>query len=243
MARTSTGSSRRYETTVHDVREVSLTGTADAGPWSRMMHREGLRPLPVDGRAEITLLACASTYMGVRFREFSLCVTVAQPTSVSGLSGAYLARAYNSVRFFAFLERAWFKSPYEQADVAVDSGLPASFDVRQGDATLLRARMSARPGETEPGDDTWEGTVFLPRSERSRDPLGKLFFARLRGVSRLHPFATDDEFEIGETQDEVLRLLSHSDFRPLRWGIRNGAEHSRSRSYARATPSAAEAGA
>jgi hypothetical protein len=243
MSPAATGGPRRYETTVRDVREVALVGGAGLAPWSEALAPEGLRPLPVDGRAEITLLASAATYMGVRFRELALCVTLAQPTRESALAGAWMARAWNSVRFFAFVERARFRTPYELAEVAVDSGLPASFGASRQGSPLLRARMAARPTESEPGDDTWEGTVFLPRPDGSRDPLGKLFFVRLRGVSRVHPWAPDDVLEIGDARDAALDLLARSDFRPHAWRIRNGAEHSRSRSYARAPSTAFEGSA
>jgi hypothetical protein len=243
MSRSAAAGARRYETTVRDVREVSLVGLADPAPWAETMAPEGLRPLPVDGRAEILLLASASTYMGVRFRELAVAVTLAQPTRESALAGAFMARGWNSVRFFAYVERAWFKTPYEPAEVSVDNALPASFGASRQGASLLRARMAARPTVAEPGADTWEGTVFLPRPADSRDPLGKLFFVRLRGVCREHPWAPADTLEIGPAPDEVLALLTASDFTPRLWRVRTGAEHSRSRSYARAPSAAFETGA
>jgi hypothetical protein len=218
------GSTRRYETTVRDVEEVSVVGGAELGSWAGRMERDGLRPLPVEGRAEITLLACSSTYMGIRFRELALAVTVAQPTSASALHGAYLVKAWNSVRFFAFVERAWFKTPYEPARVSVDAGPPAAFSAERQGTSLLTARMAGRPGQAEAGDDAWEGTVFLPGIAGDRGPQGRLYFVRLRGVCREHPFGPADALEITRGADETLDLLARSDFRPRLWRIRHGAE-------------------
>jgi hypothetical protein len=84
--------------------------------------------------------------------------------------------------------------------------------------------------------DGWEGPVFLPRRMRRSGRPGMFFYARLHGLTRSQPFSPSSDrvvFLPGE-EDRVLGLLASSDFKAIEWHVRDGAVHSKSRSYARA---------
>src|SRR5262249_27557184 len=87
------------------VREVSLLGTADLAFWKDRLLKEELLPVQSDGRAQLLIIAADSKFMGVRFRELSFCVSVSRPDGGIRQDAAYLVRAFNSCRFFAFCER------------------------------------------------------------------------------------------------------------------------------------------
>src|SRR6476620_3923767 len=111
------------------VQEVSLLGTADLAFWKDRLLKEDLLPAESGGQAQILIIASNLKYMGVRFRELSFSVLVSLPEAGIRQDAAYLVRAFNSCRPFAFCERVFFSTPYYHGDVQVSASLPASMRV------------------------------------------------------------------------------------------------------------------
>ena len=63
-----------YISTITDVREVTLRGTADLVYWRDCLQREGLAPYDEDGRAALLVTAIESKFRGIPFREMKLAV-------------------------------------------------------------------------------------------------------------------------------------------------------------------------
>lgn len=223
------------------VREVSLLGTADLAFWKQPLLKEQLVPAESDGRAQLLIIAADSKFMGVRFRELSFCVSVLRPDDGTRQDAAYLVRAFNSCRFFAFCERVFFSTPYYQGDVRVSAALPSSMHLVRKGEVVFAAEMGADPSAPgrEPlrcGEDGWDGPVFLPEGRRRGGRQGKLFVARLRGYTRRYAFLPGtDLVTIRPWPDsEVLQALRDSHFVAKEWIIREDATHAKSKTYRRA---------
>jgi hypothetical protein len=223
------------------VREVSLLGTADLAFWKDRLLKEELLPAESDGRAQLLIIAADSTFMGVRFRELSFCVSVPRPGDGSRQDAAYLVRAFNSCRFFAFCERVFFSTPYYHGDVRVSAALPASMRLVKKGEVVFAAEMGADPsapgrGPLRCGEDGWDGPVFLPAGRRRGGRQGKLFVARLRGYTRTYAFLPGaDSVAIRPWPgSEVLQALRDSHFVPKEWVVREDATHAKSKTYQRA---------
>ena len=223
------------------VREVSLLGTADLAFWKDWLLKEELLPAQSDGRAQILIIAADSKFMGVRFRELSFCVSVSRPDGGIRQDAAYLVRAFNSYRFFAFCERVFFSTPYYHGDVRVSASLPPSMHLVKKGEVVFAAQMGAGPSGLgrEPsrcGEDGWDGFVFLPEGRRRGGRQGKLFVARLRGYTRTYAFlpGTDSVAIKASPDSEVLQALRDSHFVAKEWIIREDATHAKSKTYKRA---------
>jgi hypothetical protein len=217
------------------VREISLLGTADLAFWTQRMAAEELVPAPLDGRAQILIVATDAKFMGVRFRELSFSVRVLVPGEAIG-TGAYLLHAFNSCRTFAFCERVFFATPYYHGDVRVSASLPARVELVRDDQVLFRAQMLAPGREAmRSGKEGWDGPVFLPAKRRGPG-AGKLFFARIEGDTQAYPFLDSmDSLAISPAQDDrVLHALLDSGFAAREWAIRTDAMHAKSKTYKRA---------
>jgi hypothetical protein len=221
------------------VREVSLFGTADLGFWKEQLAKENLAPAESAGRAQLLIIAADLKFMGVRFQELSFSVLVAQRDGGIPQHGAFLLRAFNTCRFFAFCERVFFSTPYYYGAVRVSAAFPASMQLAQRGETLFRAEMQADPtGSREPvrtGEDGWEAPVFLPATRRGKDRPGRLFFARIKGHTRTYPFLPSiDSITITPSRgSEVLQALLDSQFTGQEWAVREDATHAKSKTYQR----------
>jgi hypothetical protein len=224
----------RWAAELVHVREVSLQGTADLTFWARRLAGEGLRPAERDGRAEVQVIAAEGRFWGVRFRELSFSVLVHPPREGAPQGAAYLVRAFNSVRFFAFCERAFFATPYLHGAVRLSAAVPASVQLVLGGEVVFAAEMGAGPrGPSRQGEEGWEGPVFLPRRRGATGP-GKLFWARLRGQTCAYPFLPADAVTIQPaTAGEALQALRESQFVGREWVVREDATHAKSKTYPR----------
>jgi hypothetical protein len=233
------------------VQEVSLLGTADLAFWKERLLKEQLLPAESDGQAQLLIIAADLKYMGVRFRELSVSVMVSRPKNGTWQEAAYLVRAFNSCRLFAFCERVFFSTPYYPGDVRVSASLPASMHlVKQGEAVFAAemvadaCRLAREPSRC--GEDSWEGPVFLPEGRRRKGRQGKLFVARLRGHTRRYPFLPgSDSVGIRPSPDsEVFQALGASHFLAKEWIVRADATHAKSKTYNRddLLPGGAQAG-
>src|SRR5438067_2909034 len=170
----------QYAAVLPQVREVSLLGTADLAFWKDRLAKEELVPAETNGQAQVLVIAADSKFMGVPFREVSFSVLVSPPTGRVLPGGAFLVRAFNSCRFFAFCERVWFSTPYDHGEVRVSAAAPVSIRLTHRRQELFRAEMSPRE-PARVGDGGWHGPVYLPARKNGPGPL---FFARLQGHTR-----------------------------------------------------------
>jgi hypothetical protein len=223
----------KYVAEVSPVREVSLRGVADVKPWREPLGAVRLEPAESDGRAVVMLSATDARFRGVRFREFSISVLARERDG--GVEGWFLAHAFNSRRFFAWVERAWFSTPYYHARIAVDAGPPAAVEVGADDGVLCIA-MSREMQGREPsrrGPESWHGPIFLPPRPGQPHAAPKLFYARLEGDALAFPFAADrDEIMIMPSEKwPIFGQLAATNFQPIEWLLRPAAVHAKSRTY------------
>lgn len=224
----------KWAAQLEHVREVSLLGTADLTFWTDRLAMEGLLPDAAAGQARLLIIAADSRFMGIPFRELSLSVLVRWQEH----QGAFLLRAFNSCRCFAFCERVLFSTPYYHGDVRVSAELPAAVRLAGRGGAVFRAEMAAHAPATAParsGQDGWEGPVFLPARRRAKAPEGRLFFARLRGHTQTYPFDLGvDSLTIRPGKDgAALQALLESRFVPREWIVRAAAAHAKSKTYER----------
>lgn len=220
----------QYVAELPHVREVSLVGTADLGFWTDRLRVEGLEPLDCDGRARILVIAADSRFLRLRFQEISFSIVL------SSGSGAFLAQAFNSRRFFAFCERKFFRTPYAFGRLRVSASLPASVQLTRNDELLFRAEMGAGAAPLPPGSSPyqagWEGPVFLPSRGQARS-RGRRFFARIRGAAQTVAFEPSrDVLELRPASGlPTFQDLIDSGFRATHWLVRQDAVHAKSRTY------------
>ena len=230
MIQTAVKSPVQLAADIRDVREVTIRGSANLDFWKRRLECEDLIPIERDGRAQLLVIAAAMRFKGIHFAELSFSVLVrrGQP------EGAFLVQAFNTVRFFAFVERNLFSAPYHHGDVQLDVGTSPFARVADKDQGGFRAEMAG--AEREPasiGEAGWEGPVFLPRDSRSQSPRRKYFVAGIRGRTRSYPFTSDDRITIEPSaRSPIFQWLIDSGFAGLEWSIRESARHSKSKTMA-----------
>ncbi len=167
----------RYQVIVHDVKEVSLYGRADLGYWQAHLAREGLAPFDDGGQAELLLIAADMVWMGVRFTELSVSVALAPAGAPDQRAGMYLAQAFNSVRWFAWVERTLFQTPYYPARTQVSAQAPVSITLHDGAAVTFRAALAPTTPLASRGPGRCAGPVYLPSAITQTRQTEQLFFA------------------------------------------------------------------
>ncbi|MFO0811281.1 MAG: hypothetical protein U0746_21845 [Gemmataceae bacterium] len=224
----------KYDVEIANVREVSLVGTADLAYWADRLRPAGLHPTVADGRALLLLVAVAARFNGIPFHELSVSVFLSREVGGPGRDAGYLVHAYNSIRFFAWVERTFFRTPYYPASLEVACGPPASFRVSRGGATLLAASMASGRQPTRDGDEYWEAPIYLPGRGREAD-ASRLFHAKLSGRTQTYPFeAGKDVLKLApESGEPVVALLAESHFAGKEWVVRANATHGKSKTVAR----------
>jgi hypothetical protein len=229
----------KWAATLAHVREVSLSGMADLRFWTEWLRSEDLRPADYDGQAQLMIIAADAKYMGLRFQELSFSVGVQPQDRDSPRDAVYLVGAFNSRSFIACCERVLFSTPYEYGRVALSTAMPAAIEVASDQRGVFSAAMNAgRATQREPlraCDEGWDGAVYLPGKGRQKGRAGKLFFARLRGFTKVYPFvAGKDSLTIEPaTQSPVLRAMRDSNYVAKEWVIREDAVHAKSKTYNR----------
>lgn len=226
----------KYVAELPHVREASILGSVDLGFWKYRLSREGLEPVEFDGRGRMVITATDSRFMGVKFRE--LIIAVFARRLDGSQEGLFLSHAYNSVRFFAFVERIRFSTPYYPARIDVEVEPPVLFQAVEKGTTRIRAEMgvdvtaTARP-LLRKGDEVWQGPIFLPANERRRIPMGRYFLAKLAGVIEVFPFLPAvDRFTVQPgSGPPTLQSLPDSQFTPAEWQIRRDAAHAKSKTF------------
>lgn len=236
------GTTVKYAARLDHVREVTLQGEAELAFWGGRLREHDMVPVEEDGKAQILIIAADAKFAGVRFREVSVSVAVSRPEGAARKDAVFLVQAFNSSRFFAFCERAVFKTPYQHGRTRVSASYPPSIQVRLGGEVVLQAGMGLDPSGTarEPsraGEDGWEGPVFLPEGRRGSGQPGRLFFARIGGQTRVYPFREGHDtvtIRASPGGPTVFRDLVDSRFTGKTWIVRENAEHAKSKTYRRA---------
>ena len=222
----------RYLAEPKHVREVTLTGATDLGFWSDYLKSEGLAPVRYGDDGQIVVVAAEMVYLGLRFTEVSFSVRAILIHS-SGSAGMRLLHAFTTSRIFAWCERALFATPYSHGKCCVSVHGPPSvrLDV-QGERVLSAEMSSVERPVMRAGDESWEVPVFLPSRGTANDR--RLFFARLRGHTVVHPFSTGDHFAIEPSaRGGALQPLADARFHPKEWVVRADATHGKSKTYRR----------
>ena len=228
----------KFVAVITHAREVSLLGTADLRFWQDRLRSERLHPIERDGKAQILISAVDARFKGLRFQELSVSIAAGPVDGSAERAGYYLARAFNSRRLFAWVERRMLSTPYYHARVEVDCGLPASIDVADGSRILLGARMTSDGAAgrvpLRSGDEFWEGPLFLPRSGRRADSPGNWFFAKIGGHAQTYAFAAGDVLTLSpHGSHEIFQSLIDSGFKARDWIIRENATHAKSKTFDR----------
>jgi len=223
--------SPKYIAVVANIKEVILSGIADLDFWREHLKLHALVPFSEDGRAHLLISATKLTWMSMPSRELTISVAVTTREDANTLDGFYLAHASNSSSMLAWMERAFFQTPYYPATIEVAEEMPARFKLSQAQNDWLVAQMGKPQSRPQRADELWQGAIFLPRDATSKQP-GNFFYASLGGATDAYPFSPSlDTFELKPQPDTPLRWLSDSNFTGKEWRIRANATHARSKTF------------
>ncbi len=219
-----------YIATIDRVREITLVGASDLAFWRRRLAEERLVPGDVGGHAESVVTVTLGRWAGLAFREVILAVRVSRDPGGDGSdrSAIYLAHAFSSSRFLAFMERTLFRTPYLPAEVACDVPSLRGFRVVEGPRAVLAGELPAGARRVAADPELWEGPICLTGGTER-------FFARLSGVTETFeaPGGCLRIDASGYGPAHPMRAFADAGFEPLRWSTRSDAIHARSRTVAR----------
>lgn len=238
-----------YVATLSGVREVSLLGDADLTYWQDRLRPQAVEPVAEHGRAQVLVIAADARFKGIRFQELSFSVLVETDAQVGRGPGAFLVQAFSSRRFFAWVERACFKTPYRHAGVTLSATVPAYVSLAWEKKTVFRAEMVESAGgaarvplqETEDG---WSGPVFLPGTAKTSPENRRWFFANIQGLTQSFPFSAEhDRLTLAPCPAlPLLGSLAESNFVPTQWLLRANCVHAKSKTYRRTAAGAGQGG-
>ena len=226
-----------YTIVLEDVQEVCLLGRADLDYFTHLLAPEGLYPTVQEGHAVLMVCAVDAVYGGTRYREAPLTVFTAREAGGSDRSGAFLLRAYNTSRFFAWVERVRNHAPYYHARIPRSYQHEHSFiQLICHGKPVLDAKMSGKASGAPAPNSLFEGPLQFPIAlaprRTSQDPAsapsGEQMWARLEGPMRVYPFLPgEDTLRIGDASlDRFAALLQASHFEPIEWWLREKGKHS-----------------
>jgi hypothetical protein len=221
----------KYVATITGVREVTLVGSADFAFWKDRLRNERLFPARIDGQAQIVVSTIAARFLGLRFSEACQAVAVSRTEDGEHRDGLYFLQAFNTSRLFTWFERTCFSTPYLHGQMTLDETVPASVQISDGDATVFAAVMSQAASPVRSplctGEDPFRGPIFLPG--------GKLFYADLRGDTRVYSVLPTDHVTLHSSpRTPVFDWLRDSQFAPREWWLRSSAVHARGKTLPRA---------
>lgn len=218
---------------VKNVKEVILLAEADLAFWQERLRAEALFPYSSNGKAELMISATALTWMGARSHELTIGIPVCLDQAASAPDGMYLLQAFNSSRLFAFVERAFFRTPYDPGRIQLAERVPARIELRDAQGPIFTADMNGSRPPARSEDELWQGTIFLPR-DKSQQPE-RFFVARLGGYTVAYPFApAHDALTLApRAAHPVFQWLQESNIAGKEWRIRSDARHARSKTFTR----------
>jgi hypothetical protein len=221
------GHRTKYVTIVQHVKEVSLYGRADLDYWRGRLLREGLAPLDDQGCAEVLLIAADMVWMGQRFSELSVSVSVARAGNQR--DGMYMIQAFNSLRAFAWVERTFFQTPYYRARTHVSVEAPVALALTVDGRAALSATLAGDTPRAGGGPETFSGPVYLPGALTRTPRAEKVFYAELSGETLVHPFGPNDRVVLAPNpRATVVQSLKESGFAGREWHIRPDGVHKKS---------------
>lgn len=225
----------KFVAELSNVTEVSLLGTTNLDYWQKRLSPYELIPQPINGSAQILVIAAKARYMGVPFCEVSFSIIVSPDQDQHSFQdAACLLRAFNSNRFFAFSERTFFSTPYSSAKCEIGLS-PPGIKLSNREETLFTAQMgSVENRETlQLDDDGWYGSVALLLPERNANTPHKYFIAKLSGKTSISPFeASSDTLIVSkDSSDSFFAELVESGFDGRQWIVRPSANHAKSKTY------------
>ena len=215
-----------YLITASEVPEVSLIGNADAEFWRERLKKEELYPYPGGDKIEIKLEAAKLRWKGIDSQEFTLSLAVSDRAE-DGEKNWFLIQAFNSSIPIAWIERAFFQTPFSHGGVRLEQRVPVSFKVNIGKEWFVSAQMSAQGRPVQTAYEVYEGPIYLPGDLILG--IRHHFFASLGGRTHTYPFLNgQDSLWINpSTHRKVFNWLLVSHFSPQEWKIRPDAIHSR----------------
>ncbi len=223
---------RRYPVEIRSVREAMLIGRADLAVWRRFLQPEALTPFAAEGAAQLVWTAISARWLGYRFRECSLSITVSASPDGATADGFRLLQAYNDSAAFAWVERTFFGTPYDPARIDLSIDAPWQLAVSRGAQRVCHAQgREASAAPTAAATSDWEGPIFI--AGRATGSPVRFFFARFTGVARQAAFEPAvDRFSLGDDdQSPALRDLKASGFVPHTWQFRATAVHGRTATF------------
>lgn len=218
----------KYIAEIKNVREICLVGSADLEFWKTHLGSLRLSSTNFAGRARIFISAVKLKWMGIAFQELSIAIAIDPPDSSS--HSIYLESAFNTSRLLAWSERTFFQTPYEHAQISMQTEQPWSFDLRDNALATLAVQCQ-RVAPTATIADDWTVSIFLPPASQST--RRKFFHAKLSGPVQVAPFAaTSAELRLQPSMKQpAIGLLVDSHFTPTEWRVRPNATHARSKTF------------
>lgn len=221
------GEQEKYITTIENVKETILVGTANLDFWRAHLKAQNLFPFDTNGQAQILISATQLVWSGRAFRELVISTRVGTNEKENMPEAACLIQAFNSSRMLTFAERVFFQTPYEWGKTESVERVPASIDFTDGNGAMFRAQMLGAPTRLRGEDEMIQGAIYLPQSNN-------LFYAKLGGYTETFAFAPTDNIEIKPSpRSPVFQWLIDSQFVPHEWRLRSHATHARSKTYRR----------
>lgn len=214
------------------VKEVSLLGTARFDYWQDVLRPHGLSPVPLDGEAQIIVVAAKARFKGVLYSEVGFSIVVSPNQKRHTLRDAVcLLRAYNSNRFFAFIERNVFATPYRYGKCEIELD-PIGVRVSIRGETLFSVQMGSvsHRERSQMDNDGWYGTIaIIP----PKGLANKYFVAKIDGPTTNYSFdgACDTLTFAKGSGIPILTQLAESGFHGKQWIIRPSANHAKSKTY------------
>jgi hypothetical protein len=210
-----------YTTIIEPVLEVSLIGDANFANWQPKLEAEGLDIRHHGDKIPVILSAVEATYMGMMFREFSISLAIND-------SHYFLAHAYNSNRFFAWVERRLFRTPYYHATVTTT---PHKVAIHQNQKMVFEAILPEDAPITSQIDESFEWQIGLPKSLRKKYDVPHYFYARLEGQSHHYDSLSAHMIFSPSPTSDIFALLQQSEFTIRDWLVRPHGRHSKSKTY------------
>ncbi len=223
---------------VSPVREVTLFARADLTPFVELLEPQALQPKSIDGKAELMMSATDTRFYGIRFREFSINVLLEDAAAnARNEASVFLIRAFNTVRFFAWVERTVFRTPYDHAVISGQYNTPVKISVTRRARPIVDLCMADIP-DREPlrsGEDNWTGRIHLPTPPGKQAPAdAKMFFGELSGQAEVYAFDEADQIRLHEQSDyPILQTINAANFQPKRWLIRQAGRHKKTKTVPR----------
>lgn len=224
----------KFVAQVAPVKEVTLHGTADLRYWQGALRAEQLTPVEREGQAQLFISATEARFGGIQFRECIVGVHVRSdlfPTTGDG--SMFLLHAWNSLRWFAWIERTLFGTPYYPGRISLRVQGPRGLELREREHALISASQSNAPRRSSVPveEEVWQGAIYLPRRTGRQQ---QLFIARLAGKTEHDEFQPGlDQFKLRASANcPAMARLLESNFTPRAWHIRQAAAHGKSKTYA-----------